>query len=254
MTKIQILSDLHTEFGPFSPKYLGEDVLVLAGDIQVGLRNNDWFVALLEHRDVVYVLGNHEYYHQDYAMIQNELHIYESSINMQAIQAGFTHRLYICENRAVCLGGVNFIGATLWTDFDGDNPITMETARRGMNDFHVIKNRGMKMTPIYIHQTHKNSAEFIEKQLNMLHGKKVVITHHAPSFQSVGPQWQGDPLNGCFASNLERLVDKADLWVHGHMHDSFDYTVGNGRVICNPRGYYPRQLNHNFLESVIEIL
>lgn len=27
------------------------------------------------------------------------------------------------------------------------------------------------------------------------------------------------------------------LWVHGHMHDSFDYQVDGCRVVCNPRRY-----------------
>jgi len=28
-----------------------------------------------------------------------------------------------------------------------------------------------------------------------------------------------------------------DLWLHGHVHDSFDYQVGQCRVVANPAGY-----------------
>jgi hypothetical protein len=31
--------------------------------------------------------------------------------------------------------------------------------------------------------------------------------------------------------------DRAQLWIHGHTHDSFDYVCNGTRVVCNPRGY-----------------
>ena len=40
--------------------------------------------------------------------------------------------------------------------------------------------------------------------------------------------------------------DRAALWVHGHMHESFDYEVYGTRVVCNPRGYAPNALNPDF--------
>jgi hypothetical protein len=69
------------------------------------------------------------------------------------------------------------------------------------------------------------------------HLAKVVVTHHAPSRKSIGPEYLGSALNSVFASNLDHLVDRADLWVHGHVHNRCDYTIGDGRVACNPRGY-----------------
>ena len=72
------------------------------------------------------------------------------------------------------------------------------------------------------------------------------MTHHAPSYQSVAGQYRGDLLNATYANHLDALVEKVDLWVHGHTHHSFDYKIGEGRVVCNPRGYYPRDLNKNF--------
>ena len=76
--------------------------------------------------------------------------------------------------------------------------------------------------------------------------KVIVMTHHAPSYQSVAGQYRGDLLNAAYANRLDALVEKVDLWVHGHTHHSFDYRIGKGRVVCNPRGYYPRDLNKDF--------
>jgi Icc-related predicted phosphoesterase len=79
-------------------------------------------------------------------------------------------------------------------------------------------------------------------------GKTVVVTHHAPSSQSVHPRYARDLLTPAFASNLENLVegDRVALWIHGHMHESFDYEIYGTRVVCNPRGYAPKALNEDF--------
>ena len=36
------------------------------------------------------------------------------------------------------------------------------------------------------------------------------------------------------------------LWIHGHVHNNFDYMIGDTRVICNPRGYEMYQENFEF--------
>ncbi len=68
-------------------------------------------------------------------------------------------------------------------------------------------------------------------------GLTVVITHHAPHVLSIHPRHAGSALNAGFASDLTRLLHKADLWLHGHVHDSFDYRIGKCRVVANPAGY-----------------
>ncbi|MGE5103517.1 MAG: metallophosphoesterase, partial [Betaproteobacteria bacterium] len=77
----------------------------------------------------------------------------------------------------------------------------------------------------------------------------VVITHHAPSRRSIHARFADSLLNACFVSDLERLMDRdrAALWIHGHTHDSFDYTVNGTRVVCNPRGYAKDGVNENAL-------
>lgn len=78
-------------------------------------------------------------------------------------------------------------------------------------------------------------------------GETVVVTHFAPSVRSVAPRFAGSPLNACFVSDLERLVaaSGAALWVHGHTHDSFDYRIGDTRVLANPRGYVRGGVSEN---------
>jgi calcineurin-like phosphoesterase family protein len=87
-------------------------------------------------------------------------------------------------------------------------------------------------------------------------GKTVVVTHHAPSSQSVHPRYANDLLTPAFASNLENLMDgdRAALWIHGHMHDPFDYEIYGTRVVCSPRGYAPNSLTPEFRPDwVVEV-
>ena len=48
-------------------------------------------------------------------------------------------------------------------------------------------------------------------------------------------------MSAAFVSDLSEVIwdHQPDVWIHGHVHDSFDYEVGSTRVVCNPRGYGP---------------
>ncbi len=67
------------------------------------------------------------------------------------------------------------------------------------------------------------------------------LTHFAPARASIHPRFEGSPLNACFVSDLQARILRwqPQLWLHGHVHDSFDYALGRTRVVANPRGYAP---------------
>jgi len=74
-------------------------------------------------------------------------------------------------------------------------------------------------------------------------GKTVVVTHHAPSERSVAPKYAGQILNHAYFSHMDDMIEAAKpaIWVHGHVHSSFSYKIGETRVVCNPRGYPLRE-------------
>jgi hypothetical protein len=59
-----------------------------------------------------------------------------------------------------------------------------------------------------------------------LPGPTVVVAHMAPASASVAPRYLDNMLSSAFASDLEDLVAQADVGIHGHMHDSFGYSIG----------------------------
>ena len=153
-------------------------------------------------------------------------------------------------------GGVRFLGATLWSDFRifGDEPTrasSMAGAAKLIRDFQRISvdpERSRLFTPQDSRALFDRTAAWLDAQLQQaFDGPTVVITHHAPSPQSIHPRFAGSLLNGCFVSNLEHLMgaERVRLWIHGHTHDSFDYTVRGTRVLCNPRGYVMQGVGEN---------
>ena len=246
--KLHVLNDLHIEFEDFAPPATDADVVVLAGDIGVGLDGLRWIQARFPDRPVIYVPGNHEFYHQDIALIDE-------------LKAEAPGNLHVLNDNQVIIDGVRFLGSTLWTDFalfgEADKFFAIQAARQRMTDFSIIHKHGQRFTPEDAIRLHTASRDWLARMLaEPFDGATVVVTHHAPSSRSVHPRYAHDLLTPAFASNLENLMDggRAALWVHGHMHESFDYEVYGTRVVCNPRGYAPEALNPDFRPDwVIEI-
>lgn len=259
--KIRILSDLHLEFdlrvnkNLYKPKYCGEDVLILAGDVQVGLILDSWFCELLKDRDVVYILGNHEFYNHDYDDLRDQFEEWQNKVNNRAQSLGYKNKLYCLDDSSICLGDehVKFVGSTLWTNFNHQDPIAMLTVAGMMNDFHLIRKEGRKFNVNDALEAHLKGVEFIQTEIQNLeeNQKIVVISHHGPSELSVHPKYKGNKLNCCFYSDLDPLVEKTNLWIQGHTHESLDYNIGNSRVVCNPRGYFGYEMNTNFRGNLI---
>lgn len=263
--KLRICSDLHLEA---SPEYRlplveaeSECVLVLAGDV-CEFQRKQVYLNFMEDvcsrfRYVIHVPGNHEYYRG---------HVYES---LKKAREWCNHlgNLYILNNEILEIDNVKFLCSTLWTDIDKGNPISSYFVQQGMNDYHLIRIAAYrKLKALDTMAIHKESREFLEQHLQNVKDKCVVISHHAPSMLSISDKYAGDRLNGGYASDLSDMIldNSPCLWIHGHMHDSFDYSLGKTRVVCNPKGYplsmmmkrqgYSGYENQNFDDSlVIEI-
>lgn len=238
--KLHILNDLHIEFEDFAPPATDADVVILAGDIGVGVQGLRWAKERFPDKPVIYVPGNHEFYHHDIALIDE-------------LKAEAPDNIHILDDDQVVVDGVRFLGSILWTDFrlfgEADKFFAMQQARRQMTDFSIIRNQGQCFTPEDAIKLHEASRDWLAAMLTEpFDGKTVVVTHHAPSSRSVHPRYARDLLTPAFASNLENLMDgnRVALWIHGHTHDSFDYEVYDTRVVCNPRGYSPEELNPGF--------
>ena len=251
--KIHIFSDLHLEGGAWTPPDCGADIYLVAGDLcDDGVGAVAWCKALATARQkpVLFVPGNHEYYGSVMSRRLLQMH--------RACQGS---PVVLLANRVIDLGGVRFVGTTLWTDFALDGvpfqSIAMNAARDFMADFSTVfyrrEGRSNLLSPAYTTRLHERARRALERGLEEAYERPVVVaTHHAPSGSSVNAHFHGSATNPAFASNLDMLVGygNARLWVHGHMHDNADYLLGATRVLCNPRGYHKKP-NPGFIPDLV---
>jgi Icc-related predicted phosphoesterase len=205
-----------------------EMVLILAGDIMLAANPlRSFFENVCDrHKYVLYIAGNHEFYHSEYSKALDILDSFGNKYD----------NLIYGNNKRVVLDGTSFALTTLWSSFDNRNPNSMWNAQCHMNDYHIINHGSRKLQPIDTFYKFETSIEFLAET-----SIDVIVSHHAPSFQSVSPIYDTDKLNGAYASNLEELIldkqPKLKLWIHGHMHHTTDYYIGDTRILANPRGY-----------------
>ena len=245
--KIRVLSDIHFEFytvNDLTEKFIQEilpenddsdTILIMAGDMCT-FNKTETFKKFLDcvHKrfhTILYVIGNHEYYHSNYTLDQNHT-LFDEYKNLK-----------ILNNKSIIINDVKFVGSTLWSDCNNKNPIFINKVEQGLNDFWVIarniKEKRVRFDVNYMLEEFDKGIKFIASEIENSKHKTVVITHHAPSFESVDEQFKGSDINGGFGSELSEfiLAHEPDIWIHGHMHNSSDYMIGGTRVIANPRGY-----------------
>jgi predicted phosphodiesterase len=250
MIKIRILSDLHYEtiahdLKPRLPD-VDCDLVIIAGDYNRADRCISHARSQFPEIPLVLVAGNHEHYRTGHPIPANLKALKDDAQR----DCSENNRLtYFLENETIVLSlstaKVRVIGATLWTDFRlfGTTAQSIRFADEGMNDYVYIKSTEPSrdvLRPIETVRYHHESCRFIEKELQTpFEGSTIVVTHHLPSMRSVSAKYTGDDLTPAFASDCDALLALgADLWIHGHTHDSCDYMAGKTRVLCNPHGYY----------------
>jgi predicted MPP superfamily phosphohydrolase len=235
--KVAYISDLHLEFrakpstnvydgfvqlggtSMFFPQVLDADVLVVAGDVHP---DPSIFSAVyhglreLYKIPVIMPLGNHDYWGYP---------IYDDPGTEIDKVKGFT----IASN-------------TLWTH------LTPFELYQWKNWIDFARTKGLTVSKW------QEAHDLAVKDLLNLK-PDIVVTHHAPSFQSTEEKYRGNNNNGFFMSNLDPVVDAigAPLWIHGHVHGQFDYMLGDTRVVCNPHAYPDENPNECVNIKIIEV-
>jgi predicted phosphodiesterase len=259
MPRIAVYSDLHLEHALWTPPRTGADLVVLAGDFYT--KNRCLPASFGGAREafgcpVVAVLGNHEHYG---GKVETTL----EKMRPAAESLGIT----LLEREETAVAGARVLGCTLWTDFrlfagDDDDLMKLDAGRcaAGLTDFRTIRvarDGYRRFRPKGAGMLHLASVAWLRERLAVpFDGPTIVVTHHAPSKRSIPARYAEDTLSAAYASNLDQLVEETrpTLWVHGHVHDSCDYRIGDTRVVCNPRGYLPSEPNPAFREDfVVEV-
>jgi Icc-related predicted phosphoesterase len=264
--RIQIVSDLHLELSDCNIQNKNNaEILILGGDIMIAQNLHDFneddpIVPVLdtqrgrtkrfrnflkrvsnEFLHIIYIAGNHEYYHGKFPLAQEYLREECEKYN----------NIHFLENSNFIYNDINFVGATLWTDLNNCDSATLFSVQHNMNDYQVIRNSNKnfsKLQPLDTFAEHKLTINYFKNVLKDKENENfVLVGHHSPSKLSKKPKYENDfYINGAYSSDLSEFIlghPQIKLWTHGHTHKFFDYMIGSTRIVCNPRGYEGYELD-----------
>lgn len=251
-----LASDLHLDVGRYDlggqiARHLRNgyavDAVVLAGDLmEVAAGDPVAYAAAQVPQDipVAFVPGNHDFYGGRYGNLLNRWRARAHGSRVKVL----AEEEMVVSNRHG--GEVVLLGTPLWSNLQSMGPVVEAALRQGIqhwiSDFScMFPSTGGSWTVERMLEQFERAYRFLEAGLSDEVSedgrRRVVVTHFAPHRQSISEQWRSDDLTAYFVNHLPELVERADLWLHGHTHEAFDYQVGSephlGRVICHPRGY-----------------
>ncbi len=214
------------------------DLVVVAGDVDVGTAGVKWAAAAFRSMPVVYVAGNHEFYRYEL----------NSLIDQMRATAAATDNVHFLDADELVLTlkgrAVRVLGCTAWTDYQLYGPgvadEAMQRAEALMYDHKRITFGDALFRPQDALELHTVATAWLDQRLStQTDGTTIVVTHHAPTAQSIEPRFRGDSLSPAFGSDLTPLMHRhmPPLWLHGHTHHNVDYMVGPTRVVSHQWGY-----------------
>lgn len=243
------ISDLHLEkeevdggvtFGPI-PK---ADMAAVLGDLSSDMMANLRWVAKVvrPHMPVVYVPGNHDFHFRGIEQASAEGRAYARRLDIHFLEADVE-----------IVSGVRFVGGTFWSDYRIDMTgkglpesdvvkMNMDNAI-GKSDYTRIlkcERTGEKLRPWHTAAIHDRTKLMIGDTLSRpCDGPTVVLTHHGALADVWQPGFETSDTHPSYTSDQTGMMleHSPDMWLFGHIHQSFRRKVGKTTVACNPRGY-----------------
>ena len=243
--KIQYASDLHLEFEANS-KFLSShslqpngDVLLLAGDIlpfSLHAAQTSFIDFVADNFELVlWIPGNHEYYHHDLTIVADPL------------AEKLRSNVWLVNNTVIPYKEINFICSTLWSKINAVNALDIQ---RSVSDFFAINLKNKKLTTYEFNALHRNSVSFLEKALAAnAAAKNVIVTHHVPTLLHYPAKYRNSPLNEAFVTELHDFIYdcNAAFWIYGHHHTNTpDFSIGNTTMLTNQFGYVHKREHLGF--------
>lgn len=238
------MSDLHLDVNERYPLYLPdndrETFTIIAGDTagEMDLAIN-WIMKNCPKG--VLVAGNHLVYNDYNESITNLKETLKEAFPKDADMKFLDNDYITLDDNTI------IVGSTLYTDFmlNGMNQkMGMDIAYRYLNDFRlgIIDDNGEReLLPKDYLNMFEISKAYIAKICEDNPNKNIiVVTHHAPSAKSIAKEYCRNETNCAYASDLDDFIlnhKNIKVWIHGHVHNYFNYKIGDCRIICNPRGY-----------------
>jgi predicted phosphohydrolase len=202
----------------------------LAGDIvpfAVMDKHKDFFSYVSDNFAATYwIPGNHEYYG------------FDAATKCGVLNEKIRSNVFLVNNTSVIHEDVKFIFSTLWSKISTAYEYQIE---RSMSDFRAIRYNGYRFSVERYNELHAGSVAFLKQELSTeTNSKKIVVTHHVPTFMNYPSEYKGDILNEAFAVELFDMIEATgpESWIYGHIHANTPaFEIGKTNLLTNQLGY-----------------
>ena len=272
----QVVSDIHLEFyeNDSMPNFESiviptSPILLLAGDI--GYPENtithkfiEWCSKNWVH--VIMIAGNHEYYNSSRYHTWNTNGCYTMAYKesmLYSLASKFKNVHFLQKDTFDIPGSnVRILGCTLWSDYDLYNIPQIE---KYMADFKYISlGNNEHITPYELLTVHRDHVAWLKNELDNAtrdNKKVIVLTHHLPLMELIDVQYEGNPVNSAFATDMSSLMNKYPCivnWFAGHSHSAKELVhtrddKSTVLITINCRGY-PDESVDSFTRSKVVII
>ena len=162
--------------------------------------------------------------------------------------------IFLVNNSVKTIGNVRLIFTTLWSKIQRE----IHAIVTGMNDFHLIRCKGTRLTVPNYNELFEQSWAFLKREINTpFDGTTIVVTHHLPSELCNLEKFKGSTLNEAFCVNLTSEIEasQVDYWIYGHSHgNKSPFSISNTMMLTNQLGYVHIGENGSFeYDALIEI-
>lgn len=274
--KIRLVSDLHVDVnkqGNFGFRYQEQDILLIAGDIAGSYSKElQWFEGLSKDITcpVFAVAGNHlgyDYKLSPYSYFGDYPKVGTKQWSIDFIKCHCPENIHYLDNDYVDIGEYIIYGGCMYSDYKlyPNKEISQRAGEQYLNDFRYVYVQDKNIirpvnTDDYI-KYHKKFMRNLRKCIKETDKKIIVLSHFAPSPQSIAKKYNKGidiSVNASYCSNLEKFIKQNPrivLWHHGHTHECFDYYVEQCHVICEPYGYcHENKIGHRkYVGKLIEL-
>lgn len=260
--KVRYYSDLHLDHYSHKfdssrddcfwyPPELPDDkdtILIIAGDLWTGTKfiefaSYSWITKVaLRFKRILIVLGNHDFW-----PCNDKLTIMNGAVKCNNLLRDMgIMNVDVMDCNTIAIDDYLFVGATLWTDMFKCNPLAMYNMKSYMRyDGKIIIDAGEwgidRLTSQRWVDLHYKHRDYIKLTCEQNKDKKIfVITHHLPLTTLGDPNYNNDPGNAYYYSDLSDIIlDNPQIthWVSGHTHHSYDVKFEGCRMLNNSVGY-----------------
>jgi predicted phosphodiesterase len=261
---IQLRDFIDNVLCPVKSDFEQSEILIIAGDL--GHYNNQIKALFIElkkiYKEIIVTGGNHDLY-----LVSNGQVSKYDSLSISRIEEiknfCIDNDIHYLDGNIIEIDGIKFGGTMSWYNLPTSQDL--ETWKKVMNDSQKIYSgfapKSYDMYNTYSIPSHNWNTQkyWLDEKAKLIEiakqGCDIFITHIAlnePTLdEGMHEEYYQDPHNIFYYTDNIGVLKQSGckVHIHGHTHQSLDYTKEGINILCNPLGY-PSDGTYNFIKQI----